>query len=148
MSRRFMAMHCQSKLQLYAKWSCISGALWVAVPGNQHPGGRSTLLPCKGLQCYTAQTENFEVFFSQGSNLCLAWGSTGHFPLSSPTKHLLESETTGWFSGVKSVSWCAFGVSSGFQNLQTEALPGAYDKVADQPLIPNNLGEMVRYVQW
>lgn len=143
-------MHCQSKLQLYAKWSCISGALWVAVPGNKHPGGHSTLLPSKGLPCYTAQTEKFEECFLAREAICAWHGAVQATSLSSLPHQAscrIRNRRVIQRSEVKSVSWCASGVSSCFQTLHTEALPGAYGKAADQPLIPNNLGAMDRCVK-
>lgn len=108
-------MQCQSKLQLLpngpalvvpGEWQCQETSIL---------GGRSTLLPCKGLQCYTAQTETFEESFLAREAICAWHGAVQATSLfSSPTKRLTESETTGWFSGVKSVSWCAFGGFSWF----------------------------------
>lgn len=146
-SRRFMAMQRQPKLQLCAKWSCINGALWVAVPGNQHPGGRSTLLPCKGLQCHTAQTEKFEECFLAREAIC-AW----HGAVQATSLSLLPHQGSHRIRNHRVIqrSEVCFLVcfwSKQLLSKPSEALPTAYGKAADQPLILNNLREMARCVQ-
>lgn len=130
--------------------SCIRAASWVAVPGRQHPGDSPPSFPATGYGLTQPGLKKFGelfvfFFFSQGSNLCLAWGSTGHFPLSPPPpKHLVESETTGWFSGVKPVSWRASAAGSCSRRLCLVLTA----KLHISLLIPNNLGKTAGCVHW
>lgn len=115
----------------------------LVVPGEWQCQEATVLATLQRVMVKKKALTNQQRFFSQGSNLCLAWGSTDHFPLSPPPPKALSRRIRNHRAMLRGE--LRFLVR---RRLFSEALPGADGRAARQPWIPSNLGEMAGCAHW